>query len=412
MCAVKTIHETWSPETSHDRQIVLVELECVLASPHFCNSKRYPALLRYIVEHALEDKSDSIKERTLGVEVFHRPADYDTSTDTIVRYTAGEVRKRLSLYYHEHSTTAGVQISLPVGSYAPEFLKKHESEAVTTIQPQDLVPSFLDQLAQSIVKDEARFAAVPAQKISKIWLLAAASAMSLVLCGLLAWRLSVRSQTALNQFWQPAIMGAGEPLLCVGGNVLRSDVRSGTQTAEKDIEYPFVSMQLAAGMLSVAQVLGRNGGHYQFKASSSTPLNDLSHRPLILMGAYNNIWTMRLTQALRFHFTEPGFAIVDGNTPNRQWTRDRTKPYSDSDDYAIVARFHDTTTGSTVFVIAGLGRNGTEAASQFALDPNSMQTLKNRLGGKFANGNIEVVLKMNVIDGKTGSPSIEDAYGW
>jgi hypothetical protein len=67
-------------------------MEKVLASNQFCNSRRYPALLRYVVDQALSGNGDQIKERTVGIEVFGRPPDYDTNTDTVVRYTAGEVR--------------------------------------------------------------------------------------------------------------------------------------------------------------------------------------------------------------------------------------------------------------------------------------------------------------------------------
>src|ERR1700760_4514057 len=118
--------DAWRPKTSQDREAILLELQEVLASPHFCNSKRYPALLKYIVENTLAGKSDMLKERTLGVEVFDRSPSYDTNTDTVVRYTAGEVRKRLSLYYHELGRKPRVRISLPAGSYVPEFLHDHE----------------------------------------------------------------------------------------------------------------------------------------------------------------------------------------------------------------------------------------------------------------------------------------------
>ena len=95
--------DAWHPQTRQDRDAILLELQEVLASPHFCNSKRYPALLKYIVEETLAGNSEAAEgERTLGVEVFDRPPAYDTNADTVVRYTAGEVRKRLSLYYHEH----------------------------------------------------------------------------------------------------------------------------------------------------------------------------------------------------------------------------------------------------------------------------------------------------------------------
>ena len=51
-------------------------------------------------------------------------------------------------------------------------------------------------------------------------------------------------------------------------------------------------------------------------------------------------------------------------------------------------------------------------AAQGASKPKSMQEVKDRLGTKFASGSVEVVFKINAIDGKTGSPSIEDAYAW
>ena len=43
-----------------------------------------------------------------------------------MRFTAGEVRKRLLLYYNERGRNSGIRISLPVGSYIPEFLLGHE----------------------------------------------------------------------------------------------------------------------------------------------------------------------------------------------------------------------------------------------------------------------------------------------
>src|SRR5438270_4612845 len=111
MNKVSSTREAWHPTTRHEREAVVAELQAVLASPHFCNSKRYPALLRYIVEKALAGQADSLKERTIGVEVFDRSPSYDTNADTVVRYTTGEVRRRLSLYYHELEGKPAIQIS-------------------------------------------------------------------------------------------------------------------------------------------------------------------------------------------------------------------------------------------------------------------------------------------------------------
>jgi hypothetical protein len=62
--------------------------------------------------------------------------------------------------------------------------------------------------------------------------------------------------------------------------------------------------------------------------------------------------------------------------------------------------------------LAGVGRNGTEAAAQFATSPHYMQLLRDKLGIDFANKNIEAVLKVSVIDGKTGAPAILETHVW
>jgi hypothetical protein len=92
--------------------------------------------------------------------------------------------------------------------------------------------------------------------------------------------------------------------------------------------------------------------------------------------------------------------------------RDSSLPYSSADDYALVARFRETTTDSWVVVLAGVGRNGTEAAAQFATSPHYIQMLRDRLGSNIANQNIEVILQVKVIDGKTGAPSIQKVRSW
>src|SRR6202049_5127415 len=80
-------------------QSVRNELESVIASDAFTGSKRCQDFLRLVVDHALAGDLDELRERMIGVEMFHRPADYDTSNDAVVRVRATEVRKRLSPDY-------------------------------------------------------------------------------------------------------------------------------------------------------------------------------------------------------------------------------------------------------------------------------------------------------------------------
>ena len=86
------------PESPRDEEkfAILAQLERLLATPYFSHSRRFPAFLRYIVRTTVDGQGDQLKERTIGVEIFGKNADYDTALDPIVRVTAGEVRKRIA----------------------------------------------------------------------------------------------------------------------------------------------------------------------------------------------------------------------------------------------------------------------------------------------------------------------------
>jgi len=438
MSKASATRDAWHPLTRQDREAILFELEEILASPHFCNSKRYPALLKYIVEKTLAGESDLLKERTLGVEVFDRPPSYDTNADTVVRYTAGEVRKRLSLYYHETKRRPEIQISLPAGSYIPEFLHfpgdseysavAHSSRATLTLDSlgpvREIDPvlpwASTDPTGHSTLELEPHSGlaiAHPRPAIRRIgWRTLTPALVILLLAAGFGWRYrAAHSKAPLDSFWTPVLHDQSALMICMGGSVFSQTHTSGVATATKDVDYPFISIQSAAAATQLSALLERSGGvATQLRSSATTPLTELREHPVILLGGYNNEWTLRLLQPLRFHFSSAadGEWIVDSLHPGMHWERDPTLPYSSADDYALVARFHDATTDSWVVALAGIGRNGTEAAAQFVSSPHYMQLLRDKVGGDFSNRNVEVVLKVSVVDGKTGAPAIVDSTVW
>ena len=104
-----------------DVVLIREHLDVVLASDEFSSSRRASELLQHLVERSLAGDSGSLKERLLGVEIFHRRSDYNTSTDAIVRVTANDVRRRLAQFYSRHPDQP-LRISLPLGSYVPDFI--------------------------------------------------------------------------------------------------------------------------------------------------------------------------------------------------------------------------------------------------------------------------------------------------
>jgi TolB-like protein/Tfp pilus assembly protein PilF len=121
--AMSTTDPTWEPNTLTPIRIDLVRqhLKQVLASRAFTGSKRTQDFLQLIVGHALDGEVDSLRERMIGAEMFGRPINYDTGSDSVVRVKATEVRKRLAQFYLETEGRHKVRIEIPSGSYVPKF---------------------------------------------------------------------------------------------------------------------------------------------------------------------------------------------------------------------------------------------------------------------------------------------------
>src|SRR5450755_2961153 len=111
------------------------ELNRVLLCHEFRSSKRSQDFLRYVVDNALHGHAGMLKERTIGIEVFGRSTSYDPSDDATVRVKAGEVRKRLGLYYSDQGAQSPLRIELPSGTYVPEFRPVHAPAAVDPAPP-------------------------------------------------------------------------------------------------------------------------------------------------------------------------------------------------------------------------------------------------------------------------------------
>jgi hypothetical protein len=125
-------------DVSPHAQEIQQHLRDILASPSFQSSRRCQEFLAYVVEHALSGDFGGLKERVLGIRIFSRNPNYNTSDDSIVRVTASEVRKRL-LQYYKSAEPSSFRIELQSGSYIPEFLVTSEATR-PKLEPARLAP--------------------------------------------------------------------------------------------------------------------------------------------------------------------------------------------------------------------------------------------------------------------------------
>jgi hypothetical protein len=93
----------------------------VLESPMFRDSLRLASFLKFVVEAALDGKSDRIKSYTIAVEALGRGPAFDPQTDPIVRVEAGRLRQALARYYATTGCDDRIMIAMPRGAYVPCF---------------------------------------------------------------------------------------------------------------------------------------------------------------------------------------------------------------------------------------------------------------------------------------------------
>jgi hypothetical protein len=416
--------EGWVREASPalDSQAILQQLDRMLKSRHFRNSRRYPAFLAHIVRRRLDGDLDSLKERILGIEVFKRPPDYDTAADPVVRITAGEVRKRIALYYHDEGTEQELRIELPPGSYVPVFSATANGIARDDA-PVSGSGSGSSSEAHSVPAEEPEPASL--RGIGKNWIRTtiALSVLGLTIAGVWFW---MWSSSPTESMWRPFFSSPDPVLIVIGsplGNLAGPNPDNGNSNLQLDSHsHVHLAFTDALALTDITGLLDVHRQAYRVQTAGTTSLDDLRKRPVVLIAAFGNPWSGRILAPLRFSLLRQQVAtdgstilgsIVDHRHPGTMWNFDFTKPVAvNSRDYAIVARLHSDLTEGPVTVVAGLGPGATESAGEFVSTPEYLQQINAISPANWRKKNLELVLEVPIVDGKAGHGHIVASEFW
>ncbi len=441
-------HTLWVPKTEAEKDQVRRQMNRLLATSHFKNSRRYPALFRFIVEETLEGRGEFLKERLLGVRVFNRPPDYDTADDPIVRVTIAEIRKRIAQYYHEEAHETEMRIELLPGHYEPEF---HPSRVRVLAHDGSLYPGAgtrdSDEASKDaqILSDDSGSFAPPRESrntlFSRLNRFQFAAAALIVIAGASTALWQWTHPSAVDEFWKPIRASRHTVIFCLPTDAAGSKVaeaagivpsaaaesrsRLGLPAAQADsptfldheTEGENVVFSDALAMQKISNWLATQGTDSRLRLNVLTTLDDLQQGPTVLIGGLDNNWTLRAVSRLRYRFSgtnQQQYWIVDSKNPtNKDWSVDLEKRYSAVQrDYALIARFHDESTRQVEVVVAGIGMSGTASAGKFLVNPNLMKELRRRVGPGFRDHDFEAVLGMDVVNGEGGSPKILAVEVW
>lgn len=391
--------------TTEQRLQVEAELERILRSAGFRTSKRSQEFLRYIVVTSLDGRFEELRERVIGNQVFQRLPDYDTGEHSIVRVKANELRKRLAQFYSETGESSAVQIHLPKGSYTPEYRWiKIDAPATAPVAPAE------------IEEPETSTHLWP-------WLVGLGAAL-IFLC-LVSWHFvhTKVSSGIVEQFWQPVLQDPNVPLLCVGSpdiwklsdrdeilashNALPAKIPSSDLV--RDVSH-YVGWGDALALTGLAEYFARHDKEAQVRLANDVSFSELSHSPIILIGARSNAWTMQLANYMRFVLerSEEGSYIRD-KTNGKKWMFESGTPKV---DYVVLSRIFESKTGKMVVLAAGLSHYGTQVAGRILTDPASLQKALRNAPKDWQTRNMQLVFRVEIFGTNAGEPALLSSNFW
>jgi|GEM_PF-6732057 len=374
-------------KTEAGRTLLRRQMEAIAVSAAFKGSERSRDFLEAVVQIA--SAGEEVKERTLGVEVFGRPATYDTTQDPIVRSTAKDVRRRLASYYREAGRGELYSIYLPSGGYLPELrIRQSRSGAPAEDAP----------WARFEAKRSVRSQPEPKRGTKRGWILAFC-AFVLSLMGF-AVRLSrsassENTREALLSRPNDLVLVASDPQLAEGSpagdhpidiseyirstrNQVSAPAGQEPASGEPFPRRPVIFALDAELMVETARLVGskrqvRGVAAQDLKANSFLTTNDF-----VLFGnTITNPWLSMFNSSsldFRYEIDASARTLVIVNSRPLQGEGDHYGPKSVSDGisetYALVTLLKERTSDTRILLLGGLAPESDLAAAQLFMDPN------------------------------------------
>jgi hypothetical protein len=381
------------------------ELRRILESKHFSASPKKSRFLEFVSEQEFVGNGNKLNEYLIGVEVYDRGPEFDSTRDPIVRVQAHEIRRLLKKYYEAEGKNSLLHVDLPCGAYVPVFGRSPTDEADDTAPPAQVVSGARrSSLAHFVI----------------IGILA-------VVCLVLSFFLIIRSSPGekslksaratvlpegLEWFWRPFLPPADPPLIVIPNHPLLRAAHDGDspQTLARGHEIPkadlpefrdtihfrelkrfrfvpsvtdFTSVGETIGVLSLTQMFSDVGQRYRVQQSRLVNLEEIKGSNAILLGG-NQSWSGRVFLNVQgFHF-QSGLIL---NTKPRAGEQAVYKPEFDpvtnqlTRDYALVLMLPNERRDNRVLLIYGIYTQGSQAAIEYLTNPERLTELRKALIG-------------------------------
>ena len=187
--------------TAIQGQAERAELEEVLNSRIFNRAPSLVSFLKYVCQCHFDGNSDDLKEYSIAVEALGRPPDFDQKKDSIVRVEAHRLRKRLADYYQTEGAHHTIQIEIPNGQYAPQFIYRDIGQPEP---PVEMVPLPEPELIEPAVEPVVT---LPEVARPRSYWLAWLSLGAICVTGVVLWTFHARFADTPDEIWHGSAAG-------------------------------------------------------------------------------------------------------------------------------------------------------------------------------------------------------------
>ena len=362
-------------------ELRLAQVRRILESRTFRNTEVLKRLLDYL---ARQNRADELKEYTIGVEAFGKPADYDPQTDSSVRVQIGKLRQKLDEYYRTEATPNEVTVELPKGHFKLEF---HSS----AVGPPN-----------SSGRPNRRLLIV----IAVVVLIAGA--------GLLLYqethpRTADRWTAEMEALWQPflasprpILVALGTPLFTkIGNDFFRDPALNTWETAQQSDQVRAVEQALggssgspaftytgvgeAESAFELERMLLPRGRDLGVRASNSLTWEDIMRNNMIFLGPpkYNQ-QTLDLPMARDFEISHSRVqnlrpAPGEPQSFDERWDTSRTHL---EEGHALISRLPGLHRTGVMLILAGSSTESTRAAAEYVTRPEYVSAFVRRMREK------------------------------
>jgi hypothetical protein len=373
-------------------------------------SSRLREFLLYVGECAIRDAPEEATEQQIGIHVFGRAPGYNSSEDSIVRTHARLLRQKLAEFFAGEGASEKIIVEIPKGHYLPIFRAADSKPPLSGLYE-----------AKATLDTDFSLALKPASQIptskAGLWRVITLGVIAVVLLTLITLQIrhkrtapATQTNAAMESLWGPFLSGA--PPLVIYSNALfdgssKTGLRYAHPTNDGGASNSYIDTYTGIGEVAGVYRLTRmfDDRHAQFvlKRSLLVTWDEASIKNLIFIGSSAE------NPSLRVLPDTSDFTIV-ANDSFAGFVNHHPKPgepamYSRPEhpltkDYAVVALLPGMQPGKRILICSGLTTFGTQAAVDFATNPETVDQLFRAAG--FTHGTVrpfEALLETTITGG-------------